>query len=219
MATKNEGTPITPERAHLGGLKAIVAGTMQIKQALALATTTKAREGVSLDDVRVRYFALGGPLWFRPVMRGELTWFMRQPGTARGNRHGTTHGCAHKAKKGATEQCIGGHDGKGTPCDFEFRSKGDGVTRWRNTPDAHECPAFDGDAPATVKAARATMRGYLATLAGMGFTAADMLATASIAQAIEQGTAETNMLPAKRVRKAKAKADAKAPEPAATTGN
>ncbi len=206
MAT-NEGAPITPARVGLGGLKAIVAGTVQIAQALAIATTTKTKHGVSLAEVRVRAMALGAYLTARPIARGDLTFMARHAGTARGNRHGVTHVCAHKARKGAIEQCVGGHDGKGESCaeKFEFRSAGDGVTRWRNTPNAHEPPAFDSDASATVAAARATMRGYVRTLAEAKFSAADMRATPSLAAALDSGLADSAWLPGKRTRKARAK--------------
>ncbi len=205
MATK-QGNAITPFDAGYGGLKAIAQGATPIKLAFALATTTKAREGVTLDEFVVRAMAAGMPLWHRPVKVGELTWFVRQPGTARSQRRGTTHVCAHRAKRGTVETCAGGHAGKASSCAFEFRSAGDGVRRWRNEPGAHEAPAFDGNASATVKAAREAMRGHIAYLQGRGFTPADMLATPSIADAIARGMA-TPPQP-KRKRKARAAAPA-----------
>lgn len=201
MATK-QGNAITPFDAGYGGLKAIAQGATPIKLAFALATTTKAREGVTLDEFVVRAMASGAPLWWRPVKVGELTWVVRQPGTARSQRRGTTHVCAHRASKGTVESCAGGHEGKASACGFEFRSAGDGVRRWRNTPGAHEPPAYDGNASATVKAAREAMHRHIAYLQGRGFSAADMLATPSIADAIERGMATAPQ--PKRKRKAAA---------------
>ncbi len=216
MATSNNGVAITPERAGYGGRKAISLSDTPIKLAFALAATTKAREGVTLDEFVVRTMAAGLPLWWRPVKVGELTWFVRQPGTPAGQRRGTTHVCSHRAKKGSIETCAGGHTGKGETCGFEFRSAGDGVRRWRNDVGAHEPPAFDGDANATVKAARDAMRGHLANLAARKFSRADMLATPSIADAIERGMATDAMLPggARKARK-RGKAADNATEPAA----
>lgn len=209
MANAKQGNAITPYDAGYGGRKAIALGPMPIKLAFALATTTKAREGVTLDEFVVRTMAAGMPLWWRPVKVGELTWFVRQPGTAASQRHGVTHVCAHRAKKGTTETCAGGHTGRGDVCGFEFRSAGDGVRRWRNDPGAHEPPAFDGNANATVKAARAAMASHLAYLAGRGFSVADMLATPSIVDAIERGMA-TAPQPKRKARKAKAAAEPQA---------
>lgn len=221
MASK-QGAAITPERAGYGGLKAISLGDTPIKLAFALATTTKAREGVTLDEFVVRTMAAGMPLWWRPVKVGELTWFVRQPGTAASQRRGTTHVCAHRAKKGTVETCAGGHAGKASACSFEFRSAGDGVRRWRNGPDAegnaHVAPAFDGNASATVKAARAAMASHLASLATRGFTVADMLATPSIADAIERGMAATPAPKRKRAKAAKA-ATVEAPQANESNGD
>lgn len=200
-----DATAITPERAGYGGLKAIDPGSMQIKQALATATTTRNEGGVMLDEVRVRCLALGMPLWDRTVNKQEMSWIMRQPGTARGNRRGVTHGCAHNAKKGQKENCIGGHDGKGASCSFTFKSVGDGVTRWRNDPKAHEIPAFDGDNTATIKAAREQMQLHIAALLEKKFSKADMEATKSIKWMTEHGIVQDSMYETKK-RKTTAKA-------------
>lgn len=204
MGTSNkQGTAITPEAAGYGGLKAIALGDTPIKLAFALATTTRAREGVTLDEYRVRSLAVGMPLWFRPMSVTDAQWFVRQPGTARSQRRGVTHVCAHRAKRGTIERCMGGHAARGEPCTFEFRSVGDGVRRWRNEPDAHTAPDFDGNAAATVKAARTAARQHVAVLRGKGFTAADMLATKSIAWLVEAGLVQLADLGGRKPRKAR----------------
>lgn len=216
MAKANAtAAPITPIRAGYGGLKAISiaagpAGSMQIKQALAVATTTRDRAGCTLAEVRERYIALSAPLWGRSIRAGaELRWVMRQPGTPRGNRRGATHGCAHTAKKGAKQKCYGGHEGKASTCTFEFVSKGDSVERWRNGPldgHEHEVPSFDGNKGAIRKAARAAMRAHIDALRAGGFSAADMAATPSIADAVRDGLLDASSLGGRKARKATATA-------------
>ena len=156
--------------------------------------------------------ALGMPLWDRTVNREEMSWIMRQPGTPRGNRRGVTHGCAHNAKKGSKETCIGGHDGKGASCNFEFKSVGDGVRRWRNDVKAHELPRFDGDNDAIIKDARAYMKLHLEVLAEKGFSRGDMEATKSIKWMQENGIAQDSMFPGGKRKKANKKITAETPK-------
>lgn len=205
MASTNSGTAITPEAAGFGGLKAIALGDTPIKLAFALATTTSSKVGVTLDEYRVRTLALGMPLWYRPLSVTDCMWFVRQPGTARSQRRGVTHVCAHRAAKGKAEQCMGGHAARGEQCTFAFVSAGDGVRRWRNDPDAHTAPAFDGDIAATVKAARAAARAHVATLRGKGFGAADLAATKSVAWLVEASLVGAADLAGRKARKARAK--------------
>ncbi len=211
--TTTSGTAITPEAAGYGGLKAIALGDTPIKLGFALASTTRAREGVTLAEFRVRCIAVGVPLWHRPISVTDVQWFVRQPGTARSQRRGITHVCAHRAKKGTTERCMGGHAARGESCEYEFRSVGDGERRWRNEPGAHEPPAFDGDAAATVKAARAAARAHVATLRGKGFGAGDMLATRSIAALVESGLLDASDLAGRKARKRKATPKVEPPQP------
>ncbi len=215
MGKVNMGTAITPEAAGYGGLKAIALGDTPIKLGFALASTTKAREGVTLAEFRVRCIAVGVPLWHRPINVTDAMWFVRQPGTARSQRRGITHVCAHRAKRGAVEACIGGHAARGESCAYEFRSVGDGERRWRNEPGAHEPPAFDGDAAATVKAARAAARAHVATLRGKGFSAGDMRATRSLAALLDTGLLDASDLAGRAPRKRAKVAKVEPPQPPA----
>lgn len=216
MATsKNTGTAITPEMAGYGGMKAISLGDAPIKLAFALATTTSAREGVTLDEFRVRTLALGMPLWYRPVGKTDAMWIVRQPGTARSQRRGVTHVCAHNAKKGALENCIGGHAERGESCTFQFKSKGDSIRRWRNDEGAHEVPAFDSSAKVTAADARAAAIGHIKGLKSKGFKAADMLATKSIQWLISVELITERDLKPTTTRKSRAKVAS--PEPPAET--
>lgn len=206
MATaKTTGTAITPEASGYGGMKAISLGDAPIKLAFALATTTKAREGVTLDEFCVRTLALGMPLWYRAVSVTDAMWFVRQPGTARSQRRGVTHVCAHNAKKGALEKCAGGHAERGESCDFQFKSAGDSVKRWRNDEGAHEVPDFDGDVKATAKSARAAAMGHIKGLQKKGFKFDDLLATKSIQWLLRIELVEESDLKARAARKSRTK--------------
>lgn len=216
----NSGTAITPEAAGYGGLKAISLGDTPIKLGFALATTTRSKVGVTLAEFRIRALAVGVPMWHRPVSVTDVMWFVRQPGTARSQRRGVTHVCAHRGAKGKPEACMGGHAARGEGCEYTFTSAGDGVRRWRNTPDAHALPAFDGDTAATVKAARAAARAHVAVLRGKGFGAADLAATKVIAWALDAGVLAAADLAGRKARKAKvAKVEPQQPPAVPPTGD
>lgn len=188
MATNNNahGTPIAP----LAGGMAIANGSGDQHAAFAAAlvgSDATTHEGYTLAQAVVRIAAAGAPLWSRKVGKGDLSWCVRKPSTTRSKARGTMHVFAHRAAAGAVESCAGNH-GDGAACKATTRSKGDAVTRWRTDGDANGAAdtriatlalAALAQAFATAHAAQVAM------LRARGATAADLLATPSIAQRVE----------------------------------
>lgn len=100
-------------------------------QASALALATEQPEGVTLDELRFRYLAAGGPVWRVPFSEVDPRWFSTHPGESYQGPDGVTHEFPHGSEEGDRTRCPGGHRGKGTACQASAPNRGDGQTRWR----------------------------------------------------------------------------------------
>lgn len=179
-ATK-QGGPITQERAGVKSGREIVAGRIKPQyKAFAKAAAPPqdlpkrdAHAGFTIDELVLRCWAVGTPVWGADVVRGGCIG-PAEYGHMRGKRG--THQFGHTGRSGAPVMCAG-HGSESCPA--AAISVGDGVRRWRH--DGMAGPA-DADAPGLAKQRLEEVR---AELRARGFSAADIEATPSIAQIIK----------------------------------
>jgi hypothetical protein len=179
---------ITPSRAGFGKSRDIVPGDngIVVSAAKRIAASTSDPAGVDLKTIIVRMYAQGIPLWGDKWGVGDLSFEVRnvKADELRAAVRGTLHVCDHTANKGATQTCKG--HARGESCTFKFKSMGDSVLRWRISEKAYETPTTISTPQVTVTNAKATIKRRIESLKGR-FSAAEMLATPSIVQAVEIG--------------------------------
>ena len=146
VALGNEKRTITPP-----------AFGVQQGAAFVLAMATADERGVTLADARIRYAAVGGPVWGEPWGRADLHWFNAHDGKSGQKQGGRTHEFVHRGDPATVARvaCIG-HGRNAAPCDVtapNMGSDGDGneVRTWRYT-GAVLPPTFDGSDRAEIVA-------------------------------------------------------------------
>lgn len=159
------------------GLALVASGAVQ-QVAFAEAARTKASEGVTLAEARVRLLASHSPLWAREVGAADFGFMV---GRAPAGKVGVAmHAYRHTSPKGQREACVGGHGVAGESCKATAPSAGDGMRRYR-TDDAYgPAPEYDGNMPRTIALAAAWLAECATALQGRGASKASMLATPSL---------------------------------------
>lgn len=99
-------------------------------KAFVLAMSTERPEGVTLDELRLRYMAARGPVWIDPITATDPHWMSTHPGKSFQGDGGVTHEFAHAAGDGPRTRCRGGHLGADSSCDITVPNIGDGQSRW-----------------------------------------------------------------------------------------